>query len=362
MTFSAITLSGPFFTSGQASETLRAAGAALAQVGVGLQVHDPSAERATHDMDYVDMCRDLEVPGLVPSPTVVFAGGPDAVPLSEHPVSAWQDTPVFRAVHVCDRASQWPGDDQAALAAYDEVWAASEPIRNELAGMGHDAHVISPAIEPAANALLPRRHFGLPDDPFTVLTYVAPEMIQNAGPASLDATDHAVTDLEDFLAAKAAITEALSDTDVRFVVRTGEEVAEFLQSDPRVERIIGELSEYQENSLIAGCDCLMSLHPSSGFERRLARSLWYGRPVVAMGLEYLPGYAGAIAPDTAQPTRHVSPEHIKIAAALVTRLSTDQAFYQTLRRDGQLHMRRDHSLRAVGLQMADRLTRAGALA
>lgn len=52
---------------------------------------------------------------------------------------------------------------------------------------------------------------------------------------------------------------------------------------PHVRVIGGYLTEARKNSLIASCDCYVSLHRSEGFGIILAEAMWLAKPVIATG-------------------------------------------------------------------------------
>lgn len=353
-----ITLSGPFFELGRHAETLRSAFVALADTGLAPLAYDLSRTRTLQDLDHVEFCRDYEVAHPTETAHILFPYPRAGASLDLAPVADF----AFSAVYLSDLPSQWKDSDRAHLARFDEIWTTSNFVADDVRRLGHSACVVAPAVEPVPQAFLPRRFFGLPDSSFAVLAYVsdAAKTAGGAGWSSPEAVRQVLT----------AIEENAPLADIRFFVRVPENQRPTLPDDPRIKVVDGHLSEFEELSLLYCSDCLLSAHHATCFGRRLAQMMWSGRPVVATGwsgnMDYCADYGATIGYSRSRPDPEAEPTGFEMvepdlneAAQLILRLALDPDFHKSASAQAFRSVRRNHSMRAFGLRMSERLAKAG---
>ncbi len=206
-----------------------------------------------------------------------FAGGRNVV------VPAWE-------------LARYPAGWAAGLRRFDEVWALSSFIRDALAAAGLASRLVGQPVEPAPGLILPRRHFGLRESAFVVLALLdLTSFADRKNPAALPA-----------LAER--LHRAAPLLDVQFVLKvksaeTGAEAwaASWRAAHPNLMILDRKLDALATRSLLANCDCLVSLHRAEGFGRTLGEAMALGRLVLATG------YSGSL--DLAHEGTALTPRH-----------------------------------------------------
>ncbi len=158
-----------------------------------------------------------------------------------------------------------------ALARFDEVWAISRFVGSSLAARGIDSHLVGQSVQPADGARLPRRWYGIRESAFVLLGF-------------LDTTSHAARKnptgtLDLFARLRAA--RPWADLQLVLKVKHGEASAagweRDLPPDPHRLVLTEPLDAVATRSLVAACDCFVSLHRAEGFGRGLAEAMAAGR-------------------------------------------------------------------------------------
>ena len=257
----------------------------------------------------------------------------------------------------------YPKPWAARLAQFDEVWAISAFVQESLAAAGIASHLVGQSVEPAAGPLLPRRYFGIRESAFVLLHFF--DLTSYAARKN----PHGVLDL--FRRLRRA--EPFRDIQLVLKVKDGEKDAadwarEF-RSDPLVRVVDTPLDTLGVRSLIAACDCFVSLHRAEGFGRGLGEAMALGR--LALGtawsgnLDFMTEANALLVRQTQVP---VPPDaypfwkgqtwadpDIEHAAALLAPTLDDPARGRARTERGQLDVLRSHGHRAVGLRILDRL-------
>jgi hypothetical protein len=252
------------------------------------------------------------------------------------------------------------------LKRFDEVWALSRMIAGALASAGVASHLISQPVEGEPGPLLPRRFFGLRESATVFLSFC--DMSSYQARKNPDA----VVELARLLRA------SHPDADMQFVLKVknaegdAEEYLQPLRSQHGDMIFIGgRISALETRSLIAACDCTVSLHRAEGFGRTTAEAMHLGRVALATGwsgnLDYMspsdallvncrlvPIAPGAYPHGDGQSWAEPDIAH---AARQAARLLDDPAGVARIAASGTRHVRLYHSNRAVGLRVRDRLSR-----
>ena len=193
------------------------------------------------------------------------------------------ETDVFRA------------EDRAAARFLDELWVASEYVRDSVVGeLGIPVHVVPVPVEPPRGPLLTRADLGLPDaftflflfdfwsgerkNPGAVVDAFVSAFAPGEGPVlvlkSINGQDWKRAQLEQVVAAAGGREDIL--------VRDG-----YVSADER-------------DSYLAACDCYVSLHRSEGLGLTIAEAMACAKPVIATGysgsLELMGEQVGLLVP------------------------------------------------------------------
>lgn len=257
----------------------------------------------------------------------------------------------------------YPKQWAARLAKFDEVWALSAYLQDSLATAGVASYLIGQSVEPAPGPLLPRRYFGLRESAFVLLHF-------------FDLTSYAARKNPDaVLALFRRLRQHSPFLDVQLVlkVKDGEkDAADWagrLAGDAQVRLITQPLDSLGVRSLIAACDCFVSLHRAEGFGRGLGEAMALGRLALGTGwsgnLDFMTEATALLVrqaqvkvPPDAYPHWHgqtwAEPD-IDHAAHLLAAALADPAGTQARALRGQAEVLRNHGHRAVGLRILDRL-------
>jgi glycosyltransferase involved in cell wall biosynthesis len=257
----------------------------------------------------------------------------------------------------------YPKQWAVKLAKFDEVWALSAYLQESLATAGIASHLIGQSVEPTPGVLLPRRYFGIRESAFVLLHFF--------DLSSYAARKNPFAVLELFQ----RIRRASPFLDIQLVlkVKDGEkdaaEWAEQVRRDPQVHVIAAPLDTLGVRSLIAACDCFVSLHRAEGFGRGLGEAMALAR--LALGtawsgnLDFMTEANSLLVRQALVPVPPEAYPHgrgqswaepdIDHAAALLTPVLQDPARGRARALRGQMEVLRSHGHRAVGLRILDRL-------
>jgi hypothetical protein len=278
-----------------------------------------------------------------------FAGGTNIV------VPAWE-LPAYPAA--------WA----AQLRRFDEVWALSRFIQASLATAGLDSHLVGQAVELEEGTNLPRRHFGIRESAFVLLTFFdLSSYCSRKNPGAARA-----------LLERIRRDDPYRDVQLVLKVKHGERAAEAwaadMADDPQVKVIAAPLDTLGVRSLMAACDCFVSLHRSEGFGRGLGEAMALGRLAMGTGWsgntdfmtetnallvrhELVPLQPGEYPYWQGQSWADPDMDH---AWSLLRPVLDDPDRGRAMACRGQADVLRTHGNRAVGLRILERLERIAA--
>ncbi len=164
------------------------------------------------------------------------------------------------------------------LRRFDEVWAISRFVQDSLNAAGVEFHYVGQSLDLPVRPFLSRRYFGIRESAFVFLTF-------------LDFKSHLAR--KNPWAAIKMFRQLLRDRpfdDIQMVLkmkgdaRAAEELAAKVDL-PRDALVVinRELTGFEQHSLIACCDCLVSLHRSEGFGRGPGEAMRLNRLALATG-------------------------------------------------------------------------------
>ena len=183
---------------------------------------------------------------------------------------------------------EYPDAWTQGLAAFDEVWAISRFVQDSLAASGISARYVGQSAEVAIRSFLPRRYFGIRASSFVFLTFVdLSSYPERKNP-------HGVLQLFREYRKRHPFQDVQLVVKAKYGDQTAREWIEDLagELEGRVIFINQPLSQYETQSLIAACDCFVSLHRSEGFGRVIAEAMWLGRLAPGNGVVRECGFHG----------------------------------------------------------------------
>jgi glycosyltransferase involved in cell wall biosynthesis len=248
---------------------------------------------------------------------------------------------------------------------YDEVWTPSAHAAAAIARSAPVPVVVIPhAIAPPAPTL-DRAALGLPADAFVFLFAFDPlSNVQRKNPAGLIAAYLIAFPTPSPAVMLVVKTRALSAADAqRLFALKGE------RTDIRI--IVEPWSSDRLFSLMAACDCYVSLHRAEGFGLTMAEAMYYGKPVIATAYS---GNMDFMSPETAYlvpyqlttleaadgdyPAGSVwADPDVEAAAALMAHVAANRAEAAVVGERASRWVRAHLSAEAIGQQMKDRLAR-----
>jgi hypothetical protein len=169
----------------------------------------------------------------------------------------------------------YPQEWATELRRFDAVWALSRFIQSSLATAGIDSMLVGQSVEPLPGPLLPRRHFGIRESAFVLLNFFDlssfasrknPEAVLTLFNRLRQA--HPYADLQLVLKAKEGEKGAETWAE-RWIAEHG--------AAGQVHVIARPLDTLSVRSLIAACDCFVSLHRAEGFGRGLGEAMALSR-------------------------------------------------------------------------------------
>ncbi len=250
------------------------------------------------------------------------------------------------------------------LRDFDEVWALSSFIAGGLRAAGIESVPIGQSVELPVGYLLPRRHFGIRESAFAMLA--ALDLTSYAGRKNPEAVLRLWTALR--------AEDPFADIQVVLKVKDGDAAAETWAAElrariPEAVVLAQPLSALATRSLIAACDCFVSLHRSEGFGRGLGEAMVLGRLALGTGwsgnLDFMTEQNALLVRHTLVEVTpgeypHAEGQHwaepdVAHAAALIRAAIADPDAARARAARGRREVRLGFSDRAVGLRILRRL-------
>jgi len=268
----------------------------------------------------------------------------------------------------CWELSQFPGRWLGSLRHVDELWASSHFVADALAAVTSVpvTRVPMPVTVPSCPHSEPER-FGLPPGFSFLFSYDYASALARKNPVG----------------AIRAFLRAFPEPGEAILVLRSANAKDHPDDHARVRRAAGthrhitvlddDLEHVDNDRLIAGCDCYLSLHRSEGFGLDMAKAMVLGKPVIATGysgnldfmradnswlVDYkLVAVGPGIDPDVPD-ARWADPD-TEHAAVLMREVFLEPQSAALRAQRGAHSIRRTHSPTTVGLQMAGLLRDIG---
>lgn len=252
-----------------------------------------------------------------------------------------------------------------AINHVDEVWVASAFIHRVFAKISpkpiHKFHL--PVIKPKIDESLSRKDLGLPDRFTFFFSFDFLSVLERKNPAGL---------IQAFREAfrpgsGAALVIKTINGDKK--VLDLEKLKFAAAGHPDITIVDGYVSAIEKNTMMARCDCYVSLHRSEGFGLTMAEAMSLGKPVIATGYSgnmefmtpensYLCSYTyrqiGPGSPPYPATSRWAEPD-LREAANFMRRVYENQAEARTRGRRAAEEMRRLHSPEVAGNAIRERI-------
>ena len=275
-----VTLIGHPFATTDKGEEMRAGLRAFARVGLAPEVIDIFRFLPRTDPAHLALVKDREANTVPPDGVRVFHINADEVEPVLRAMAA-RDLPFDSGYNVVVPAwelPRFPAAWSAILERFDEIWAISDFVAQGLAAAGLPSHTVGQSVEIEPAPFLPRRHFGIREAAFVLLSFFdTTSYVDPKNPyASID------------LFKRLRRRRPFADIQLVLKAKSGHEPAAEWQC-PETEGQAGilflsdKLSAHATRSLIAAADCLVSLHRSEGFGRGIGEAMWLRRLAMATG-------------------------------------------------------------------------------
>lgn len=266
-----------------------------------------------------------------------------------------------------------PAKWQPLLDWIDEIWAPNAFVADAFRPIfPGPIVVIPPCVEPEPPQKLPRSHFGLKDGVFYFLfsfDYFSYPARKN--PIGVLQAFQAAFDRDD-ASAGLVIKSTGSQThfpEIRAIINRA------AKSDSRIVVIDRTLTRSEIVSLIADCDCYLSLHRSEGFGLGMVEAMVHAKPVIGTDFsgsqDFLSAETGFPVPCQLRPIRpgeYVESDgqvwaepDIKAASQAMRDVMADPEATARIAQAGQAFVRQRYSRSNVGAELAARVATIGQL-
>ena len=266
--------------------------------------------------------------------------------------------------------SRYPVEWACQLERFDEVWAASDFIRQSVAAAVNRPVLHMPlATEIALDAFRGRRQFGIPENCYAFLCFLdGRSYIMRKNPQGVAECFRRLLAVRPW--GRICLVMKLHGVEAG-LPEVHDFVASLRDLHGRVVVLEATMPEVEVHNLIRCCDAFVSLHRSEGFGLSLAEAMYLGLPVIATGYSgngdfmtpensILIGYRLVTVPAGAYPhaeDQHWAEPDLDEAAACMAKLVDDPAAGRALGARASRSIRTDFSHRAAGLRYARRLAK-----
>jgi hypothetical protein len=360
-----IVVAGHPFANVGMGDQMRSSVSALKAANIEHKVFDVFRYAARVDPDHRELIDSIETSELGNGIRIFHINGNEVEPVLKHLSAAGHDVDGgYNVIVPAWELPHYPKPWLELVRKFDEVWAISRFVQEMFARSGIEAHHVSENIELPLRPLLPRRYFGIRESAFVLLNF-------------FDLTSYSQRkNPEAAVALFERLRSARPYDDIQLVlkVKEGDKQADDwlvpvlkYAADTLVLR--KPLSTYETHSLIAACDCLVSLHRSEGFGRGTGEAMFLGRLAMATGwsgnLDYMTERNSLLVNSSLVPVKpdaypfaegqYWAEPDLDHATHLLTSVLNDPATGRCVAARGRSEVRTLVCARPVGLNMAARL-------
>lgn len=272
-----VTLVGHPFASIGMGEQLRACARSLDAVGVEYDIHDVYRHSKRTDPDYADLVGSREVTDVGEGVRIFHINGDEVEPVLDAMRQRGFDFAAGRNVIVpAWELPAYPSIWKPMVDRFDEAWAISRYVHEALTQAGARSYFVGQSLEIPNRPFLSRRYFGIRESALVFLHFL------DLTSFATRKNPEAAVDVFERLRARRP------REDVQFVlkVKNGEAAAtdwvdELRERLPDAVFVTDVLTGFETHSLIACCDCFVSLHRAEGTGRGAGEAMWLGRAALA---------------------------------------------------------------------------------
>lgn len=360
-----IVVAGHPFANVGMGDQMRSSVAALKAAHVEHRAFDIFRYATRVDPDHHELIAPIETSRLGSGIRIFNINGNEVEPVLTHLNAAGQKfDDGYNIIVPAWELPHYPKPWLELVRKFDEVWAISRFVQEIFARSGIEAYHVSENIELPLRPLLPRRYFGIREFAFVLLNFF--DLTSYSGRKNPEA---AVA-----LFHRLRSTRPYDDIQLVLKVKDGDKQADNwlvpnleYAADTLVLR--KPLSAYETHSLIAACDCLVSLHRSEGFGRGTGEAMFLGRLAMATGwsgnLDYMTDTNSLLVNHTLVPVeanaypfaegQHWAEPDLDHAEYLITKVLNDPTAARRIAARGHSEACKLVCSRPVGLNMSARL-------
>lgn len=367
-----VTLIGHPFANIGMGEQLRSSLRSLQAVHVDCRVVDIFRAAPRGDPDHAALVAPIEVDELPAGIRLFHINGDEVEPvLAALRARRMRFAGGFNIVMPAWELPRYPEVWVDGLRQFDEIWAVSKFVQQSFAGAALDGQHIGQSVESAPLPFLSRRYFGISESAFVFLNF-------------LDLTSYATRkNPEGVLRMFRMLRKKRPYDDIQIVLKVkrgdddaSEWAAPLREEFPDAVFIARPLTSFENLSLIAGCDCFVSLHRAEGFGRGAGEAMFLGRIAMATGwsgnMDYMDAGSALLVDYRLEPVPQGAYPHgegqvwaepdIDHSVHLALKALDDPGLVRQLERAGRRAAFARAGNRAVGLRMAERIARASGAA
>ncbi len=268
----------PFAAIGKGEE-LRANARALMALEEPIQVLDIYRASPRSDPDHLKLIEPVETRQVGKSVRIFHLNGDEIDPALKAFEALGGDFEAGRNIVMpAWELPTYPAVWVDPLQRFDEVWAISRFVQDSLSAAGAESYYVGQSLDLPVRPFLSRRYFGVRESAFAFLTFL--------DFTSYSARKNPWAAIEMF---RRLLNERPFD-DIQIVLKMKGDARAAEELTARVDlpraafvTVNRELTGFEQHSLIAACDCLVSLHRSEGFGRGPGEAMRLSRLALATG-------------------------------------------------------------------------------
>lgn len=278
----------------------------------------------------------------------------------------------YNIVYPAWELSRYPKEWAAQLDRFDEIWAPSWFIKESVEAACKKPVIHMPlACEVMLSSFISRRYFGIPETDYAFLFFFdVRSYATRKNPRAVIESFHMLLKVRPY--AKVRLVLKVNGAEMApDVMRQLHDEMEGIANHVTIFHQL--MTDNEAKNLVRCCDCFVSLHRSEGFGRGISEAMALGKPVIATGYS---GNMEFMNPEVSFPVTYdlisladgeyphcenqvwANPD-IEDAAQYMVKLIDDPESGRAVGKKAHLHMKKNFSYSAIGLNYRMRFEEIG---